>query len=205
MQTEWRAMSKFSLILSTWGKQLLQPKFYVPGKPLDSQGSSFPVVTPAEESVRMNSSSEGCDLTSMFGLPVWADVVLKDNVANGRQLQLLWCLVNASQKKNIVKTVVQGRPGTVKEFISDGDWEITLEGGLFDENPTRYPAEDMNTLVYLLKLQEALPIVSEYVQMLGVHSIVADSFEFKQEKGTQNAQLFTVRFLSDEPIELVEE
>jgi len=199
-------MSRYSIILQTLGKQLLTPKFFVPGKPLNSQGSDF--VAPRatySDSVRMNSGSSESDVQSMFGLPVWADVVLKDNIANGRQIQLLWVTVSVSMKKNIVKTPVQGKNGTVKEYISDGDYDIILEGGLFDENPTRYPIEEMNTLVYLCKLAEALPSLSGYIQIFGIHNIVIESFDFKQEKGIQNAQIFTIRAISDEPIELVEE
>jgi hypothetical protein len=198
-------MSKYNLILQSWGKHLLQPKFFIPGKPLDSNASQFPPADAPVDSVRMNSASEGCDVTSMFGTPVWADVVIKDNVVNGRQLQLLWVLVTVSMKKNIVKTVIQGRNGTVKEYICDGDYEITLEGGLFDANPNRYPVEDMNTMVYLLKLAEALPVTSEYLQLFGIQNIVIEGFDLKQQSGSQNVQLFSIKAVSDEPIELNEE
>ncbi len=198
-------MSKYTLILESWGKHLLQPKFFIPGKPLESNSSQFPTANTPEDSVRMNSASEDCELTSMFGTPVWADVIIKDNVVNGRQLQLLWVLVTVSMRKHIVETIVQGRPGTVKEYVCDGDYEITMEGGLFDQNPNRYPVEDMNTLVYLMKLAEALPVTSEYLQMFGIHNVVVVGFDFRQQPGSQNVQLFSIKALSDEPIELVEE
>jgi hypothetical protein len=197
--------TKHTFILQGLGKHFAMPEFFIPGKPLDSNSSEFPAVQAPDETVRMNSASEDCELTSMFGQPVWADVILKDNVTGGRELQLLWVIVTVSNRKNIVKTAIQGRAGTVKEFISDGDYEITLEGGLFDQNPSRYPIEYMNTLQYLCTLKEAIPVTSEFLQLFGINKIVIESRDFKQEEGTQNVQLFTIRAFSDEDIILNEE
>ena len=154
----------------------------------------------------MSTASEGNDITSMFGTPVWADVKLQDDAVNPQnQIQLIWCLVTISMKKNIVKTPVQGRNGTVKEYISDGDFDITLEGGLFSENPNDFPYNDTKLLVNILKIPAAITMVSEYAQLFGIHNVVIEDYEFKQEHGKQNIQLFRIKAVSDEPIELVKE
>jgi hypothetical protein len=38
--------------------------------------------------------------------------------------------VIVSMKKNIVMTPVQGKNGSFKEYISDGDFEVTISGRL---------------------------------------------------------------------------
>jgi len=200
-------MNSFKLILASVGKEYLWPKFYRKGKPLDSHGSDYEPVTVPDQSVRMNSAAEGCNVMSMFGQPVWADIILKDNIEGGRQLQLTWALITVSRSKNIVKTIITGskRDGTVKEFINNSDYEVSIEGGIFDENPTRFPVEDMNTLIYLSELKEAIPVISEYLQLFGIHELVISTPKFKPSEGAQNIQVFTMDCLSDTPIELVEE
>ena len=199
-------MSKFGIVLKTWGKERIAPKFFIPGKPLDSMSGEFDPITIPGQTINMSTASEGNDITSMFGTPVWADVKLQDDAVNPQnQIQLIWCLVTISMKKNIVKTPVQGRNGTVKEYISDGDFDITLEGGLFSENPNDFPYNDTKLLVNILKIPAAITMVSEYAQLFGIHNVVIEDYEFKQEHGKQNIQLFRIKAVSDEPIELVKE
>jgi hypothetical protein len=199
-------MSKYSIILASWGKALLQPKFFRPGKPLNSMSGEFEQVQATEQNVNMSTSPDAQELYNMFDLPVWADVKLQDNALNPQwQIQLLWCIITVSMKKNIVKTAIQGRNGTVKEYVSDGDYDITLEGGLFSENPNDYPYDKVKLLATLLQMPAAITMVSEYAQLFGIHNIVIEDFEFKQEHGKQNVQLFRIKAVSDEPIELVKE
>ena len=106
--------------------------------------------------------------------------------------------------KNIIKTAIQGRNGTVKEYISDGDYDITLRGMLTSQNASQYPLEEFNRLLKLCELNEALTIVSDYIQLFGIYDIVIDSSSFPQREGFQNTQLFELKCVSDKPIELIE-
>ena len=59
-----------------------------------------------------------------------------DNGVSGLGLVIPNMIIEVNQTKNIITTPIQGRDGTVKEFISRGDYLITLSGiitGKMDE------------------------------------------------------------------------
>lgn len=111
-------------------------------------------------------------------------------------------LFQVAQSKNIVKTAVQGFNGTVKEYTSDGDFEINVAGSIVGENPNEYPETDVQTLIKLLSIPEPLEITSEFLGFFGITTVVVESFAFQQNAGFRNVQPFTIRMLSDRPIEL---
>ena len=70
------------------------------------------------------------------------------------------CLVTINQEKNIVATPIDGRVGTIKEYISDGDFQITLDVGISNDidfydvgNNTKhqeYPADKIKAFIDFL-------------------------------------------------------
>lgn len=62
--------------------------------------------------------------------------------------------------KNIVKTAINGLRGTIKEWISDGDFEITLSAILGGEKDI-YPFDEFKELRAFLKENESLIIYSK--------------------------------------------
>ncbi len=72
---------------------------------------------------------------SLLGTNVYSNLIFdagsyeKDGkTTNFNSIQLDTVLINISQSKNIVTTALQGRNGTVKEYISDGDYVIQVSG-----------------------------------------------------------------------------
>ncbi len=111
-------------------------------------------------------------------------------------------LFQISMAKNIVKTAVQGFNGTVKEYTSDGDFEINVAGSIVGENPNEYPETDVQKLIKLLSIPEPLEITSEFLGFFGITNVVVESYSMQQNAGFRNVQPFTIRMLSDKPIEL---
>lgn len=111
-------------------------------------------------------------------------------------------LFQIAQSKNIVKTAIQGFNGTVKEYTSDGDFEITVAGSIVGENPNEYPEPDVQKFIKLMGIPEPLEITSEFLGYFGITNVVVESYSLQQNAGFRNVQPFTIRMLSDRPIEL---
>lgn len=142
------------------------------------------------------------DTKSMLGTLVWSDMIIRDPNSN-LELYLDTVLFEVNQSKNIVTTSVQGRNGTVKEYISDGDYVISVRGALVNSLGQAYPLDAMKDLIALTDLQTELNIVSPFLQIFNIYSVVITSKSFPQREGFENSQLFTLECLSDEPIELI--
>jgi len=140
--------------------------------------------------------------SQFLGLAVFSDVILQ-NTTDQSFFQMLQVLITVNQTKNIVKTVVQGRNGTVKEMISLGDYQVSLEGGIYESNKFKYPMDDVRKLERLLATPEALKVISPFLnEIFEVHYLVVENYDFPQEKGKQNVQTFSIKSISDDPPEM---
>jgi hypothetical protein len=153
------------------------------------------------------------DRTSYLGTPVYSNLEIKPfnyETLEGEQISILngiiidTVLISISQTKNIVTTPIQGRNGTVKEYVSDGDYQISIEGAIV--SPTNnYPESEVAELIQICKAPISIPadsIVSEFLSWFGIHSFVIESFDFPQVEGVRNMQRFNISAISDDPIEL---
>ena len=52
-------------------------------------------------------------------------------------------LMTVNQTKNIIRTPIQGKSGTIKEYVSDGDFEIDVSGILVSEGENTYPTDQV--------------------------------------------------------------
>lgn len=112
-------------------------------------------------------------------------------------------LVSVGMQKHIVETAVQGRNGTVKEYISDGDYAIDIKGTLTAPNGQSVRSL-MNPLIEACKAQIALRIDSWYLtELFGITNIVVYYYNFPQSAGGYSTQNFEIQCKSDKPIELI--
>ena len=160
-------------------------------------------------------------VTSYLGTPVFAQLLFipgkyKDvkgeevlygeilkNDYNKENFVVNTVLIDVSQQKQIIKTNIQGVSGTVKEYISKGDYQVTIRGALVSESSVRYPEEEVTQLVEYLEAETSIGVASRFLDdIFNIQNIVVESFSFPQVEGTQNVQLFEVSAVSDQPIEL---
>ena len=125
-------------------------------------------------------------------------------------------IIEVNQTKNIITTPIQGRDGTVKEFISRGDYLITLSGiitGKMDEENGEvrdignvYPEDDVNKLITICEVPDSLDVTSTFLGMFLKEDsrVVITDYNIPQQIGVRNFQTFTINMLSDTPIELKE-
>ena len=147
---------------------------------------------------------------SYLGLPVFAPLTFKDgsylNPDGTRQtyrgFTLQAVLLNVSQSKNVVKTAVAGRNGTVKEYVSDGDYIINIQG-VIANSIAEYPEQDVTRLIDILKVPAAIDVVCPVLQLHGIYSIVVESYTLPSTEGKVNVQRFEIEAVSDTPVELV--
>ena len=110
-------------------------------------------------------------------------------------------LYDINQTKEIIKTKIQGRSGTVKEYIADGDFVINIKGVITGDNGV-YPMDDVNYLADMLSLPIALKINSDLLATFGIFQVVVESYHIPQIEGGQSQQPFEINCISDRPVEL---
>lgn len=146
---------------------------------------------------------------SKLGTPVMCDLTFEAGqykMQDGRTFAFIknvqvTVLITLQQTKNIVKTEIQGRNGTIKEYIGMGDYGVTINGILTGDNG-HYPIEDLQRLKSVLVAPIAINVTSWYLQLFDIYSIVIDSFEMGQGEGAYSMQPFTINAVSDAEVEL---
>ena len=156
-------------------------------------------------------ASPAATTTNMFGLPVFVQVNFHAarnpataETANG--LTLLDPLVTVGAPMNVVKTAIQGRRGTVKEYIGQGDYAVTIRAilatGLRAANRFAYPLPEVQKLRALCELGVALPVSGFLLDTYGIKNLVVENVRYESLPGFVNLQAYEIECVSDEPIEL---
>lgn len=116
------------------------------------------------------------------------------------------CLIDITLQKNIVVTAIQGRNGTVKELISNGDYRVRIRGALVGDGQA-YPMEDVQKLQELAAVPAAFPVSGWLFEVLGISYLVLENLDFPSFEGMTNTQPFTMDCISDNTpdIQLIEQ
>lgn len=183
------------LILKSAGLQLLKPKFFkIDTDQVSREQGSVPdkiswLNTPIFDAFIINAFS----YTDLNGI----NHSIRDSYI------FETALITCHQAKNIVKTQVAGRNGRVKEYISDDDYEISINGMIVGRNaniPITY--QEQQRVREILTAPVAVPISCTFLEIFQIASVIIDDFEFSQIEGTRNAIGITIKCSSDEPFEI---
>lgn len=138
---------------------------------------------------------------SLFGLPVWDIVTLKYSKNINVQLILNIALVEVTQKRNIITTSVAGLDGTIKEYISDGDCDITIKAKLVGDAADFYPGDLVNQVNTICSIKDSVEVYSTILNdYMGINNVVITDYSFSQlEEGARNVQEVTITCISDNP------
>jgi len=144
-----------------------------------------------------------------FGTDVWVEITfgsVKYTDATGKsittpKITFQAILVSVSFPRNIVKTEIQGRNGTVKEYIGEGDAQISFRGIITGKNG-HYPEEQVAELMKLIKAPVPIPVFSVYLQTMDIDSVIFEDRNLEQEEGGYSYQTFSLNAISDTPQEL---
>ena len=100
---------------------------------------------------------------------------------------------------------MQGRDGTIKEYVANDDYQITLEAGIDSylgneqsDKRFEYPAEQLQELIQILNFPNELEVTSDFLKLFKIYSVVVTQYNLTQETHT-NRQSIQIQLLSDEP------
>lgn len=114
-------------------------------------------------------------------------------------------LLEISMTRNIVTTAIQGRNGTIKEYVSDGDYQISITGKLVNEQNS-FPETSLNALKEICKVPDTLTVNSPFLQYFDITACVVLDYRFTEIEGFRNVVDFQINLLSDTPpIQLIGE
>ena len=164
----------------------IPPKTYTPDLPLYNGGTG-----------NIFNTGVYCDLDISNGSYIDYD----GNIQYYDGITIPQVLISVQQTKFIVKTPIQGLNGTVKQFISNGDWVINIKGKLLGNNGV-YPKALVSTLNSLYNAACSVQVNTNYLTQLGILNMVITDISLPQEMGKYSTQDFSMNALSDTPIEL---
>jgi len=161
------------------------------------------------QSVGNNSPKDPALYIGDLGQPVYSDLYITEgsyidsqgNVITYPSIRIPQVLFTITQTKNIIETSVQGLNDTIKEYISEGSWMISVKGVLVGKNGI-YPSTSVQNLKRILSASCAIPVTSEWLNQFDIHNIVITDKDIPQVMGGQSQQEFNFNAKSDTPIEL---
>lgn len=153
------------------------------------------------------------EFTSYLSTPVWSNLIFSpegvdvgfpttiDPDAGKEQLRIDTVLFTVEMPKNIVKTAIQGRNGTVKEYISNGDYMVNIKGAIVSPFPLVFPREDVDLLIRYCQLNTQIPVISFFLDLFGITSVVIERYVISEKLGSRNEVPFEIDAVSDRPLE----
>jgi len=183
--------------------------------PLGNSNSVYPVVSlqqamPYIYRPVVPEPSDNQQFTSYLGTPVYSNLVFPPNqgVPNdaGLPLRIDTVLFSVANKKIVVATEVVGRvdnlnnpvPGTIKEYISTGDYEISMQGMIVSPYGNLTPTADVRYLDQICKLNKQILVNSDFLNHFGIKAIVITDWRISEVMGSRNQYMFQIQALSDD-------
>ena len=147
--------------------------------------------------------------TSALNTPVYSNIHFLDVEYTDTQGRLIRTngkvydavLLTVSQAKKIIRTEIQGRDGTVPEYIGMDDYKITINGIITGPNGVR-PVDEISILKKMLDVPVAIDVACDYLNSLGIQSIIVDSYVLEQQAGGYSYQIFSIECSSFIPVQL---
>ena len=118
----------------------------------------------------------------------------------GRYKFPMECLVDVQGKKRVIKTVVPGLDGTIKEFSGFDDYSISVHVILQARNYDLV-LEELEKVIEQWESIESIPIVCPKTEAYGISMIVFESFSHPETEGLEGTERLTLNFVSDREYE----
>lgn len=111
--------------------------------------------------------------------------------------------VQVSSKNNIVLTTVQGRDYSRKEYVSGGDYEISVSGKITSKYPDVYPEAEVSKFLKLMQYKGVLECDNTILRQFRIDKLIVLSYSFPPGD-CRNVQNYTLSCVAVEPSESVE-
>lgn len=110
-------------------------------------------------------------------------------------------VLKVSEQKNILLTKVQGRDLTRKEFISGGDYSITITGKIVSPYQDVYPTDEVAQLLKILKHRGTIKCRSPFLDIFEINTMIILSYDFPQSVGFANVQNYSINAVFEKSTE----
>ncbi len=112
-------------------------------------------------------------------------------------------MVQVSSKNNILLTQVQGRDYSRKEFISGGDYEITISGKITSKYPDVYPEAEVSKFLKLMQFKGVIECDNTILRQFKIERLIVLNYSFPTSS-CRNIQPYSLSCVAVEPSESVE-
>lgn len=137
------------------------------------------------------------DLGGSLGTPFFMPTKLDD----------IWLpnepLITISGQNTIVKTVLTGVKGSVKELINTDDYQIKIEGLIINETNDDYPEDLLRKIRTICEKRDSVKIENRLLTLFDIHLVAVENFSFPGIAGDQNIQAYSISCISDWPLDLI--
>ena len=137
------------------------------------------------------------DLTGSLGTPYFMPTKLDD----------LWLpnepLITISGQNTIVKTILTGVKGSVKELINTDDYGIKIQGIVINESGDDLPEDIIRRIRTICEKRESVSISNRLLTLFDIHQVAIENFTFPGIEGYQNMQAYEITCSSDWPLDLI--
>lgn len=176
-----------------------------------------PAIPIGYENVQTVPAPTAASIQSALGTPIYEQITLTipAAVSNGVVTRKGftytfpdWPMFDISPAWLIQKENVQGggpagsqtgSVGTVKEFIQQDDFSITIRGFLINYDSQDYPSQLLADLWQALNCKMTMGITSNVFNLLDIHNVVVVDARLVGVEGYMNMQPFEIDLLSDYP------
>jgi len=106
------------------------------------------------------------------------------------------CIVSVTGQKNIVKTQIPGRDGTIKELLGRDDYTVSIE--MVVQKPYIALVEsELQKIIYLWEKEEALSIFCPKTESYGIEKVVFERLSHPEIPGFPGTESLSLDFLED--------
>lgn len=111
--------------------------------------------------------------------------------------------IQVSTKNNIVLTTVQGRDFTRKEFISGGDFEISINGKITSKYPDVYPEGEVSKFLKLMQFKGVINCDNTILRQFNIKQVIVLNYSLAQSE-FRNVQPYSLSCVAVEPADAIE-
>jgi len=210
--------SKAKLIIGAGALALIKPKFYKLAIPTVEKSKAKEFAVNSTEIANADSQrAEFAENGGKFGLPVFDSLTFSGSGSKEdaltyttfegetitlQPLRMEIVLLTVTMVKNIVKTPISGRNGTVKEYVSNGDFKIEAKGMFIGDYTDVEDTVNKKHLIDFCDANVSINCSSGYLQDFGINSLVIDKYIINQVEGKRNQTMFELTCFSDTPFEI---
>lgn len=173
----------------------------LPPLPPFPKGNDVRVTTAGGLTVDVRSGMPDKTEVTQFGTPQVMPLKIKLSESKDEDYWLLpvECLISVNGKNNVVKRQVakgSGR-GTIKEYWSQDDYQIQIQGTFTRQDTTEYPEADLKKLRTIVEARSPIDVLSPIFEVFDINRIVIENCSFPHTKGEEN-QNWVISAVSDD-------